>query len=359
MKGGRKLDLMRCDLKLISLSPHVSQIVTGFLMLQKMKIVDLNINFVPEHAANYPTPHMIEAVIDNKIKISYDMLDGYNFANQNIDNYLKGIDCYFKRSYNLNYHQDFACSARIFPLGFNYHVTTKGNILDYKLGKFSMRNAAALLYRNIVFGRRLNAFHTDHFEDMPHIDNETLVLFLTRPWDPEEDPNFSAGLKEERHYINNMRVSCIRKLREVFGSRFIGGFSPLPYAIERFPDCVVDGISTKRYNFLQIVKKASICVATMGLHESNGWRLAEYIAASKAIVSEKLHYSVPGKFNCNENYLEFNNADQCVEQAMKLDGDKQLAYKMKLNNYYYYHNYLRPDRLVFNTLVVAFNHPTQ
>ena len=97
-------------------------------MLQKMKIVDLNINFVPEHAVNYPTPHMIESVIDNKIKISYDMLDGYNFANQDIDNYLKGIDCYFKRSYNLNYHQDFAYSARIFPLGFNYHVTTKGNI---------------------------------------------------------------------------------------------------------------------------------------------------------------------------------------------------------------------------------------
>jgi hypothetical protein len=48
----------------------------------------------------------------------------------------------------------------------------------------------------------------------------------------------------------------------------------------------------------------------MGLYESNGWKLGEYVAGSKAIVSEHLHYDAPGNFSPEQNYLEFNSADE-------------------------------------------------
>ena len=144
-----------------------------------------------------------------------------------------------------------------------------------------------------------------------------------------------------------------RIVETVCGDKFIGGFNSSPYTLEKFPSCVADKALTKRTNFMKMVKKSSICVATIGLHESNGWKLAEYIAASKAIVTEKLHYIVPGNFNNADNYFEFINVDQCVQQVMKLDSDKKLAFDMKKNNYNYYHNFLRADRLIFNTIAIA------
>jgi len=345
------LSRLKCQLNVFSRSPHISQILTGFIMLRNEKVINLEINYKPEMLKLYPTPHMIEAIIDNRIKVAYDMLDGYNFNKQVVEKYLMGIDFYFKRSYNIAHHKDFEYASRIYPLGFNYHVTTPKNIIDKRWDISSIYAAASSLRNNIFFYKR--NFYIEKFEDIPHWDNETLILFLTRAWDPEESSMLDEKIKAERYHINNMRADCIIKLREIFGGKFIGGFSPSPYTHEKFPSCVVDRALTKRTNFMRLVKKANICVATMGLHESNGWKLGEYIAASKAIVAEKLHYDVPGNFNNIDNYFEFTNADQCVQQVMKLYSNKKLAFDMMIKNYNYYHNFLRADRLIFNTITIA------
>ena len=100
-----------------------------------------------------------------------------------------------------------------------------------------------------------------------------------------------------------------------------------------------------------MVKESSICIATMGLHESIGWKFAEYVSASKAIVSEELHYEVPGDFQSGRNYLTFKTPEECVDQIDKLVKDEDYRYQMMVNNFNYYHQYVRPDRLVLNSLI--------
>jgi hypothetical protein len=96
-----------------------------------------------------------------------------------------------------------------------------------------------------------------------------------------------------------------------------------------------------------------ICVATTGLHGSIGWKLAEYVAFSKAIVTEKLHYSVTGDFGPNRNYLEFASPEDCAAAAVRLVEDRDLREALMLNNAAYYRAYVRPDALVANALARA------
>jgi hypothetical protein len=94
-------------------------------------------------------------------------------------------------------------------------------------------------------------------------------------------------------------------------------------------------------------------VATTGLHGSTGWKFAEYIAFSKAIVSEELNYEVPGKLEHGKNYLAFNSPEDCVNQVRLLFSDHHLRNSIMANNALYYLSFLRPDVLVVNTILTA------
>ena len=67
-----------------------------------------------------------------------------------------------------------------------------------------------------------------------------------------------------------------------------------------------------------MVKESDICITTTGLHRSIGWKFAEYIAASKAIVTEKLNYSPGTELKANTNFLEFDTSEELINQVVLL-----------------------------------------
>jgi hypothetical protein len=190
----------------------------------------------------------------------------------------------------------------------------------------------------------------------PQCAEKPSVLFLSRLWEPARAKN--AELKSERERLNQTRADCIRGLRREFGRRFIGGLEATDYARKHFNDCVVDRNLTRKSAYLGLVRDADICISTQGLLQSNPWKLGEYVAMSRAIISEPLAHAVPGDFTAGQNYLEFTTPDQCVAQAAKLAGDPLYRYDMMLRNYAYYHSFLRPDMLVWNTLQTALASPS-
>ncbi|ARR87787.1 hypothetical protein [Lactococcus lactis] len=135
-----------------------------------------------------------------------------------------------------------------------------------------------------------------------------------------------------------------------FGKHVIAGFKPTAYAKYNFEDCLVPNILTKRKNYLQLVKESDICITTTGLHRSIGWKCAEYIAASKAIVTEKFNYSPGAELKANTNFLEFDTSEELINQVMKLVNNKKLLNAMKISNESYYHEFLKPDIMIFNSL---------
>src|SRR5690242_14864813 len=106
------------------------------------------------------------------------------------------------------------------------------------------------------------------------------IVFLTRLWRPAQD-------SDRRHALNERRVALIRALRARFGDQFIGGVEHDEFARRYCPDCIVDTVTLKT-TYVQLMKSRLIGIATTGLHGSIGWKLAEYVAATRCIVSEPI-----------------------------------------------------------------------
>ena len=326
--------------------PHISQIITGFLIMKEqgwdVEIID---NSKDTSNLFYGLP--VALVEYRGQKIVYDLWDGY----QNPEGIRKGLDVgdfYFKRSFSAEKNEKlFAdCKEKIYPLGFNYHLTHRDNPINEPLWKVLIKP---------LIGRTPDKYFTPEvFEDKAarKAGEAVKILFLTRLWD-SNDPALPKEANEERALINEMRIEIIRTLKEKYGDSFVGGLNDTALSRELAPELIVPAKYTERKKYVQLLHSCDICIGTMGLHESIGWKTAEYVAAAKAIVNEYFHYSVPGDFAEGKNYLTFATAVECIDAVQRLVDDPEVLYEMKRSNEEYYRNYLKPEVLVQNSLKVV------
>lgn len=265
------------------------------------------------------------------------------------------VSIYAKRSFRSG-----ACkgpSGRFVPLGLNYAVVldrTCASELARALAQldgsaFSVKRMCLSLVRVVPrLGAALAAPTVSRLSAPPAPDVPPRAIFFARTWEPvgADDEGFDA--------LNETRAACIRALREALGPRFFGGFARTPHACRRYPDCVVGAdFSTRRGDYLRRLAAYPVCVATTGLFGSIGWKFAEYIALSKAIVSEPLEFEVPGPMSAGENYLEFTTPEQCADAVARLLADRDLRARMMARNREYYLEHGSPDALVARVLHAA------
>ena len=334
------------DIKLYSKEPHISQILTGFCLLEGAGRIRYKIKEADTSAKVQGA--FVEAAYKGK-KIVYDVSDGYQNTSAILE-LLKQCDFYFKRSFSQEKNKAFGkwASDKMFPLGLNYHVSCHAHPLDKPYWKERIKQFLGIeynMYSNTYFTAR-------RFEEKPKYKKERFkVLFATRLW--EVDQSLAEQLNEERQYINKMRINIIRALKEMQGIEFIGGISDNSFSRRTAPDLIMPEKMTNRKGYIKLLHTADICIGTMGLHESIGWKTGEYVAAAKAIVNEAFHYQIPGEFHEGKNYLAFTNETECIEGVRRLIADPDRLYRMRLANREYYDKYLRPDCLIGNTLEIV------
>lgn len=186
---------------------------------------------------------------------------------------------------------------------------------------------------------------------------------MARLWDSSglrQDPKLSkeanlyrAYLVEEWNSINQTRIQIMRALKKEFGEAFTGGMFHDALSQQLCPDLVLPVSEVRKKAYLDRMKQSDICIGTMGLHKSIGWKMGEYIAASRAIVSEPLMYVVPGDYSSGQHYLPFNSVSGCCEQAAVLFSNPDKLYHMKQANHRYYLDYLEPKQQLRNALSLA------
>jgi hypothetical protein len=180
------------------------------------------------------------------------------------------------------------------------------------------------------------------------------ALFMTRAFDPDDQTGRAQEKRNQREWLNDERAQLIRVLRRELGERFYGGFTHTAHAVRRYPDLLVgDAARGSKGGYIAHQHSFSIGVATTGIHESIGWKFAEYVAFAKAIVAEPLRYSATGDLVPGRNYLEFRSLDECVQHVVQLLEDAGLRQTLMANNAAYYQAYLCPDVLVMHTLAAA------
>ena len=356
--------MIDCEIFIHGTSEHISQLFTGFIMLEAEKKIKLKFNFKPfsynnDKLLSSVPPYNLQGlfvIVNGYKKVFYDVTDGENFINQA----LEVADLYFKRSYLASAIPD-DCKEKVFPLGLNYEVypgsLNKHEFLRFFISKKNYRSSPKEL---IKWGLRNTSVKYNptvkNMYSVPKTGQKPKVLFMARTWDPNTAP---AGFSDEdkrkwigiRESINDTRATVIRTLQKELGNDFFGGFSISDYSVKHYPDCLLDNNKiSKKGSYIALLREYPICIATTGLYNSIGWKLGEYVAFSKAIVSEKLIYAVPGNFEAGKNYLEFATAEECVKQTVTLFENVKMSEEMMCNNNQYYKEYLSPDKLILRTL---------
>lgn len=349
---------LNCELIISSETEHLRQIYTGFSMLHRQNFLRLRQTIANEHLQNKQTADRwvdykffnAKVIINDKITVIYDAHD-WNWIDEEI---LSEADFYFKRSYDEEFVSKLKEGAKVFPLGLNYQVAS-GERDEFQLQRVAFyggKDKIKAIFKSFHFKSRGETEQLGNMQSYPSFDSPPKILFWSRAWDTNLIQNKNG--REAVEQLNENRADCVRQLRKTFGKNFLGGLAHEDYAVKHFKDCLLpDTRLFAKRSYLEILKDFPICVTTVGLNGSNGWKLGEYVAFSKAIVTEPLHFSVTGDFRKEVNYLEFTTPENLVETAAKLFEDVNLRSAMMLNNYRYYQAFVKPDPLILNSLATV------
>ena len=306
--------------------PHLSPVLTGLYSLEKqgkikMKAIDRTNDF---------QPLCLELLINEK-RVCIDVNDGYNnleWIKKNIHRF----DFYFKRSYSEKINKKYGFNMIPYELNYETYSENVKSSTNYNKKKKIKKLLLNLLCIKDSSQTKVEDIHSDDIS----VNENPKICFYTRLWDKED-------------ILNNNRISIIRQLKHKYGDNFYGGVYNSELSRKLCPDLIVNKFTTIKSKYLKTMTKCDICIATTGLHNSIGWKFAEYVIASKAIVSEKLNYLVPG-LKESKNYLEFNDVDDCIQKVDYLVNNRQKILEMMYNNNKYYKKYLKPEVQVMNMI---------
>ena len=252
------------------------------------------------HCKKQVNPYYVTVVLvkyDGRT-ILFDMSDSPELVDVEDD-----ISTYYKRSYVKNDSYDIH-SYPVLPFGFNYGVTNNLFSLNRisAFGFDKVYTARSLPILNRLTNLSYSHIYYKRMHDIPR-DNGGTILFLTRLWDPATVS--SEEKKTFRKHLNAVRIETVKNLKQKFKGRLIAGIANTPLACKLCPELIVPSNISSKGNYIKSLRNADICVATNGLENTLGWRIAEYVAFSKAVVSEPFHITVPN-WNEGQHYLLFD-----------------------------------------------------
>jgi len=270
---------------------------------------------------------------------------------------LKSCDIYLKR----NYYEPHLMSlpnelrGKVIPFGLNYACRSFASIQRilatlvprflWRLGLPPRPGTKDIRKYTDTLWQFLSSPAPRAFERNPEESMEPMILFQTRVWSPMD-------ISENAHEINGERVALVRALRKAFGSRFLGGLVPTPYARQHYPN-EISTHSPRHSQYIKWGKKSLIGVNTRGLHDSLAFKLPEYLAASKCVVSCPLRNELPVPLIEGQHYLAFRTPEECVDRCANLLHDSKLGAKLRKEAWEYYRREIEPAAHLRNCLMRA------
>jgi len=208
------------------------------------------------------------------------------------------------------------------------------------------RHASPQRLRAAVSGlRRANRYRNiDEYETPTR--KRPVVLFQVAGWGPEQIRDPATGA-----VVNDQRARLIVALREHFGPQFVGGFTRNAFTERAYPHLLSDQPQS-RAEYVELIRSSAIAVSSVGLHGSNPWKLAEYLATGAAVVTEPLHFPLPESLDGVAAFYE--TIDECVARCNALLRDDEALRAAQEGAADYWRRYARPDALLQRRLTEEF-----
>ena len=306
-----------------------------------------------------------------RIEVCFDTEDWRRIASPED---LRTADVYFKRGYHAPFvaRLDPDLRRKVAPMGLQYACSSRKESWLQSLRDVAAMQIASDVFRDaplkalkhvaaLPVRRALKAtgvyrplhlpMYIDEFELSPEVPAEPKIYYRTRVYGPDDAPeNFGLGRMAE---VNDLRANTVRALRAHFGERFIGGLRHSEHARRTYPDCLYAG-EPGRYRHVALTKECLVAVNTAGLHDSTSWKMAEYLASSRCIVSERPFYACASPLVEGKHYLPFSRPEECVAACERLLDEPDTARAMRVESFAYYAAHVRPEQVVRNCLRAAF-----
>ena len=165
-------------------------------------------------------------------------------------------------------------------------------------------------------------YHTD-LHPLQNINNQRYVFFLSTLWYSEEWNKNDEG-------VNARRANFIRACKELGGVDFEGGLVSQGKdrsSEDLFSDCLGRSVSMKEW--MSKTKRSALVFNTPAFWDCHGWKLGEYFAMGKCIVSTELSNDLPAPLEQGKNIHFVENDKESMKEAIRFILDNP-DYRMKL-----------------------------
>lgn len=164
---------------------------------------------------------------------------------------------------------------------------------------------------------------------------------------------YSEGAFRTTNVYRGAFARACKKLFPKFegGFYYIDGETPLkecpryPEYLEMYGDMIIhERITMKAY--MQKTKRSAFVFNTPSVVGCHGWKLAEFLAMGKAMISTPHLNLMPGLFQKDKHYVEALNADEITNAVAYLRKTPEIVNQLKVNAKEYYNEYLAPKAVV-------------
>lgn len=170
--------------------------------------------------------------------------------------------------------------------------------------------------------------------------------------EPREPYVFSASrLWQRESETNRFRANFIRACRSLPGLSFEGGFIPRPNGdLPGFESETVAGKYSMKEYFAK-VRRSLVVFNTPAVASCHGWKLAEFLALGKAIVSTPLSRAMPAPLEHGEQIHFVDGSQAAIAGAVdQLRRDGPYRRHLQENARRYYLTHLAPQRVMHRIL---------
>ena len=153
--------------------------------------------------------------------------------------------------------------------------------------------------------------------------DEQYVFFCSTFWYNEP----GTGTRND-DTTNRYRVNFIRACRSIESLSFEGGLVPHRGSnVEKYPDVVSAGYSHADY--IRNTKRSIVAFNTPALWDCHGWKLGEFLAMGKAIISTPLSNNLPAPLEHGAHIHYVDGSEESIRDAVTYIAENQ-RYRKKL-----------------------------
>jgi glycosyltransferase involved in cell wall biosynthesis len=169
---------------------------------------------------------------------------------------------------------------------------------------------------------------------------------------------FTSTLWKKEPVSNNLRRNFIKACKQTDEIKFEGGFTPRKRKeIKGFEEDTVDRLYPLK-EYLEKIKKSVVVFNTPVVLNCHGWKLAEFMAMKKAIISTKISNQLPEPLEEGRNIVGTTGEIADIKNAvLKVIGNLEYQESLQNNAFEYYTKYLSPIAVV--TKIVTDKYPHQ